>query len=410
MGYYIGQNTKLQELNFYITIDNESFYKEIIHNKSIKEIQFYGINLLDGKVFRMLNPFLKNNHSLTQISVQDSEFGEESARQLSLALGDCSQLKNINISENIIGIGQLVNIITALSMHPQLERLDLTWMDIDRNECTALSTLLRCTTTQLQKLNLHGNNIDDDGIELLLPALCEHTLQELKLGYNHLITIIGWKAVSTLLETPDSNLETLNISFNNIGDDEARIFANALKSNTTLKTLSLSNSRIGITSEGWAPFSKLLCDTSSINNTFLSNHTLENFGNTEGQPRVVSTSFVLNNMEDKRKVAITKILRQHSHFNVQPFFEWELKVLPIMINWFTKAATFALPVSDTSDKINKLRLSVIYDFIKALPMLYVEPMTRQEIAKYTAIMEEEQLQGDELEEIRQRKAHAMRRL
>ena len=120
MGYYIGQNTKLQELNFYITIDNESFYKEIIHNKSIKEIQFYGINLLDGKVFRMLNPFLKNNHSLTQISVQDSEFGEESARQLSLALGDCSQLKNINISENIIGIGQLVNIITALSMHPQL--------------------------------------------------------------------------------------------------------------------------------------------------------------------------------------------------------------------------------------------------------------------------------------------------
>ena len=25
LGYYIGQNTKLQELHFYITIDNESF-------------------------------------------------------------------------------------------------------------------------------------------------------------------------------------------------------------------------------------------------------------------------------------------------------------------------------------------------------------------------------------------------
>jgi len=210
----------------------------------------------------------------------------------------------------------------------------------------------------------------------------------------------------------DTNLETLCVKNNNIGDDEALVFATALVNNSTLKTLSLSNSRIGITSEGWTPFSKLLCDTSSVNNTYLSNHTLTYFGSIEGEPRVVSTSLVFNNMEDKRKVAIIKIIQHHSHFKMQPFFEWELKVLPIMINWFTKAATISLPVSNTPvyhpDKINKLRLSVIYDFIKAFPMLYIEPMTKQEIAKYTAM--EEQLQGDELEEIQKRKAHAMRRL
>lgn len=32
LGYYIGQNTKLKEINFCTTIDNESFYKEVSNN------------------------------------------------------------------------------------------------------------------------------------------------------------------------------------------------------------------------------------------------------------------------------------------------------------------------------------------------------------------------------------------
>ena len=73
-----------------------------------------------------------------------------------------------------------------------------------------------------------------------------------------------------------------------------------------------------------------------------------------------------------------KILQHHSHFDMQPFFEWEFKFLPIMINWFTKATTRL----DTSfvEKINKMKLSVTYDFIKEFPMLYIESVTRKEIA------------------------------
>ena len=44
-----------------------------------------------------------------------------------------------------------------------------------------------------------------------------------------------------------------------------------------------------------------------------------------------------------------------------------------------------------SQKINKLRLAVTYDFIKEFPMLYVEPITRKEITEYTAM--EEQVWG-----------------
>ena len=53
----------------------------------------------------------------------------------------------------------LVNIIGALSAHSQLEKLVLMAMNIGRNGCVALSTLLRETLMDLKTLNLNGNYI-----------------------------------------------------------------------------------------------------------------------------------------------------------------------------------------------------------------------------------------------------------
>ena len=95
---------------------------------------------------------------------------------------------------------------------------------------------------------------------------------------------------------------------------------------------------------------------------------------------------------------------------MQPFFEWEFKVLPIMINSFAKAAA---STTEYEQKISRLRLSATFDFIREFPMLYIEPMTRKEMAEYTTM--EEQLQGkplwqEKLGGIRESKARAMRRL
>ena len=83
----------------------------------------------------------------------------------------------------------------------------------------------------------------------------------------------GWERLSTLLEVPDSNLIKIDLSANNLGDEGALIFANAMVVNSKLKDLDLTDCD-GITEVGWAHFSRLLCDTSSISKTYLSNHTL----------------------------------------------------------------------------------------------------------------------------------------
>ena len=150
LGYFIGNNKKLHEIHFYKPI-NESFYQEISHNKSIKKMHFNGNSSLDGDKIRMLGPFLKNNNNLSDIDIESCQVGAEGIRQLSLAISDCNQsLKHFSFRSNEIGDGHLVEIITALSMHPQLTQLDLSDNDgngasMGRNVCTALATLLRCT-------------------------------------------------------------------------------------------------------------------------------------------------------------------------------------------------------------------------------------------------------------------------
>ena len=431
LGYFIGKSTNLKEVNFYVNINDTRLFKGLGNNKSIRKICFVSF-LFNERIFEWLDPFLKNNHNLAAIDINECVFDDGGAHQLSQVLGGCNSksLKRISLSGNNIGGEQLVDIILSLNMHPQLEHLGLARLGIERNRCTALATVLRNTTKQLQTLYLHGNNIDDEGVEALTNAIStrDSDLVELSLSRNPTITIRGWKMLSTLLEMPDSPLERLHNSDNNIGDEGAFIFANALKGNCKLKVLSLHGN--GITHEGWAHFSKLLCDTSSVNKTYLSNHTLENLETTRFtgppfMPADVQLYQVLNaSSENKGYVATTKILQHHSHFTVQPFFEWEFKVLPLMITWLEKARTCDFKVLATisifgvdpysfEDQINRMKLSVAYDFVREFPMLYIEPVTRKEIEDCSAM--EKKLQGDqsklaELEEVQQRKERAMRRL
>ena len=390
LGYYIGQNTSLRELHF-TTISTSihqiygvNLYKGLNHNKSIQVIAFAGCDLLNGQIFGMLDQFFTNNN-LTEIRVMDCEMGTEGARQLSLALR-CGN---------------------------------------------ALSPKLRGNTTkQLRTLNLNRNNIDDEGVEFLVHALSScNQLQELHLSSNRSITKRGWKTVSTLLELPDSNLEEIDLSRNNINDEVALIFVNSLRSNCKVKILDLHDND-GITVEGWMHFSKLLCDTSSVNKIYLSNHTLEGLGNRCRLMRDagVRANLTLNrSSEDKGLIAMIKILQHHEHFNLQPFFEWEFKVLPLLIGWLNNASASAtaywLAKNRSLDtiflflsKIRRMKLSCLYEFVREFPMLYVGPVTRKEIEECSAtemqlLLEDDTIQNaSQLEKIRHNKTRAMRRL
>ena len=72
-----------------------------------------------------------------------------------------------------------------------------------------------------------------------------------------------------------------------------------------------------MTSRGWAAFSKLLCDTTSVNNTYLSNHTLETIGGyvVHAMPSDIVEYLKLNNLQNCA-TAICKILDSHPDIDI----------------------------------------------------------------------------------------------
>ena len=174
-------------------------------NRSIQKICFNSMVQLGGEIFQSLRPFFENNNNLSELAVRRCEFGAGCARQFSSALRACNKsLKLVRFYGNQMGGERLVDIIEAMSAHPQLEQLQLPSMNIGRNESAAIASLLSHTAAELHTLDLGHNDIDDEGVEILVGALTNCRLRNLFLHCNHNITARGWQSIAALLETPNS--------------------------------------------------------------------------------------------------------------------------------------------------------------------------------------------------------------
>ena len=236
LGYFVSKNDYLKDLHICpftpasgasVRDVIEPFFRGLNHNKSIEGIHFNGVNLLGGEMFATLGPFFKDNHNLTVIDIKECDLVDEGCRLFALALGSITNksLKRVALEHNDISDEGMVDIITGLSMHPQLKYLDLDGNELSTNGCVALSTLLRCSSSELQHLFLLNNEINDKGIDSLVPALttCSH-LKQLHLCNNPSITTQGWKCLATLLEAPGCSLTSLAMARNKVDDEAAAAY------------------------------------------------------------------------------------------------------------------------------------------------------------------------------------------
>jgi len=161
------------------------------------------------------------------------------------------------------------------------------------------------------------------------------------------------------------------------GDDGAIALVDALKGNKSMEEMCFDPDSARVTSVGWSAFSKLLCDTSSVNATYLSNHYLTTIGtyDDEDAPEEVN-QLLSSNKHPAEHVAIHKILKSHPDFDMEPFFEWKLKVLPIVVSWFGRVWNLADEhswISDESaEEIQSRQLSTMYNFVRGMPLLTID--------------------------------------
>jgi len=425
LGYFISKSNCLEKLyirDFTPTSGAsvmevlEPLFMGVNNNKSIHKLSFYGMDLLGGKIFTILGPFFENCPTLADLKINICHLGDDGWRLLSMAIGSSKNksLENVSLPGNNISNEALVDIVTSLSMHPNLKGLELNGNQISTNGCMTLATLLRNSVTNLETLDLESNEINDEGLDVLVPALKScYQLRTLWLSRNESITSKGWQYLASILEAPNSNLKDLALTGNNVDDKALTSFADAMKNNRSFEVISLGSiASDSIDGEASRAFSKLICDTSSINSTFLSNHTLT-YVTQLSNTAPLQPIFRLNERKDKKEVAMIKILQHHDDFDMTPFFEWEFKVLPLMIEWFERASSITMPDNFQSN-IGPRKLSSIYQFVRGMPLLYVETRLRKELEDIKAAqihIDEEQARLDRQKQLNEeRKRGILERL
>ena len=349
LGAAIWNNTHLEilvvALNDEDPLDAASneFFDSLKRNASINALALICNQqiLIGGVGHEILKSYQKNNNNLTSLYIRNAVLHNVGGNVIADTLRWCRNIKSINFGYNRITDEHLLPIVEAI-----------------KEGCTSLEQLL-----------LLGNRIGNAGCE----------------------------ALATLLEDPHCSLQFVALSSNRIDTEGAAAIANSLANNTKLKKLYLNENPFDPSAVGI--FCTVLCNTSSVNDTYRSNHTLDTLVLSDEQQGQhadhLSSIMRLNRGANKSNVAIKKILKYHPNLDMEPLFEWDadgeqtLNALPYVIDWFKRAKEAVADedmladnegeddeddssVSDDYDYcVDERKLSAIFQFAKAMPLFFV---------------------------------------
>eukprot|EP00574_Skeletonema_japonicum_P003091 CAMPEP_0201723462 /NCGR_PEP_ID=MMETSP0593-20130828/7519_1 /ASSEMBLY_ACC=CAM_ASM_000672 /TAXON_ID=267983 /ORGANISM="Skeletonema japonicum, Strain CCMP2506" /LENGTH=396 /DNA_ID=CAMNT_0048214579 /DNA_START=22 /DNA_END=1209 /DNA_ORIENTATION=+ len=335
LGYYIGKCASLTKLvinDLPEDVDQRNqFLTGLNRNRSIQQLFIFHDLWCD--ISETLDDFFRNNKSLSVLRLKDFDIEYEEACNLASTIRDTS-LSTLDLESNDLCREGFEQIIRACAQS-QINDLCLSHNNISRIGCTTLGTLLGSgELNNLTSLDFRGNPIDDNSLEMLAAGLVNNTtLGTLSLSGNPSITGGGLRCLIPFLQSESCcSLRNFYYYGNDIDDAGAAALAHGLAKNKSLETLWFDPSEddCRMTSAGWQSFATLLCDTSSVNNTYLSNHTLKLIGEScnegssvhEVHERVRDLLRMHENASSKDEIATRKILLSHRDLDMEPFFEW----------------------------------------------------------------------------------------
>ena len=307
------------------------------------------------------------------LDVTDREFYDGLKQNMSIydLYLDCRSARNI-----VSGVGH--EILKIYQENINLTRLQVDCADLQNGGNSVITTTLR-NCTNLNEISLPWCTITDEQLIPIVEAVQGHSsLKRLGLNNNR-VSNAGCDALATLLRDPNCNLHTLHLGANAIDNVGANTLVKSLVNNTKLKALYINANPIDASVHDI--FSKLLCNTSNINNIYSSNHSLGSLLLPQCKGEELASLLNMNDGTDESHIAMRKILKYHPSIDMEPFFEWNmegegernLKALPYVIAWFERARE-----ADADDEgweesynIGERKLSAIYQFAKAMPLLFV---------------------------------------
>jgi len=420
LGYFIGKSEYLQMLVINYLPDGDGGHAIVEGIARSKSIRYIKINNLSNDGFTSIVRALGSLSQLEELTIGRNTVDPDGWYELRTLLesGGCklkeldlsennyirnegldvlsnglrgigSSLKVLHLSDSSIGNEGLLALVDGLTNCTGLETLQLSRNDFSSAAAGlgSLSDWLQNSPMILKYLFLDNCRISDEGLHALAEGAANQC-RELYLRGNETITTVGLRYLSDSIRSDSCRVESLDLECIPVGDEGLEVLAQGLVGNQSLTSLDLGDLHgdVLITSTGWLAFSKALCDTSSVNSTYLSNHTIFRFclfgGDDEVTipPRDISRYLRLHE-EHPQHVAKCKILMKHPHLDMTPFFEWKLKFLPMAVAWFERAMPCTAltihdhdpdlrrRVLDESDESFESRvLTAMFEFVRGMPM------------------------------------------
>ena len=148
----------------------------------------------------------------------------------------------------------------------------------------------------------------------------------------------GSDIVASLLTRDDMLITTLYLGRNSLDDECMRILAEALRSNDRLSYLGLSDNE-AITETGWGHAVNLMCDTSSAEGTFSSNHTLRIVPGDKVDTELARLIGINGELTRSISLGRQKVWKVHfdgRRFDLQELLQMDVRLMHRVLAWFAR--------------------------------------------------------------------------
>ena len=209
-------------------------------NNSLESLEISNNNIKDNGLTKILSTI---PNTLVRLIASDCNLTCDGAENIGKTLRTNITLKHLEISKNPIGDNGISAISDSLHSknNKTLIQLVVVSCEFHSKGAESVGEMMKANKT-LKFLNVSNNLIGDDGISAIASGIISNTstaLIELNIsGYE--FHSKGTKSIADVLKA-NTTLKSLNISRNNIGDDEISTLGHGIQDNTTLTELHLES-------------------------------------------------------------------------------------------------------------------------------------------------------------------------
>ena len=310
------------------------------------------LNLGSNNISETLLPFLmsalSNNKTIKDLNLNSLENGNFSLQAMiqflhspSCMLESISLSNNFHDSSNRFDDEKIESLANALANNCRLKKLQLHYnRSVTPAKWRTLFQLLQRLSCGLESLDIGANNLTDETVESLASAISNGSrLRELNLSFNTDVSSVAWQVLTIALRLHAPALEMLGMCA--VDNGLIASLTHLLTVNKKLKKLRIIERKTSgqVRNVYMAAFTRILNDTSSILNTYNSNHVVEELCHEDEYymlPTHLSSLLRINEENSSSQAARIKIIKAHfsgGDINTQVFNHMELNVHPIAIAW-----------------------------------------------------------------------------